>query len=109
MRQASSKKEYLLKLKLKKEDPIELPMDDQFFEDMHNKIMAAVEATEIKPQSKWSKARVFLERKTSVSKHMSKKIFKSGISGWVTSISLGLLGLAAHGQTLIEQIKITGF
>lgn len=109
MRQASSKKEYLIKLKLKKEDPVELPMDDQFFEDMHNKIMAAIDSTEIKPQTKWSKTKVFLERKAPASKQLSKKIFKSGISGWVTSISLGILGLASHGQTLIEQIKVTRF
>ena len=56
------KKEFLIKQKLKKEDPVELHMDDYFFELMHNKIMQAVDKMEIKP-SKWSKSKIFLERK----------------------------------------------
>lgn len=105
MRQASSKKEFLLKLKLRKEDPVELPMDDQFFENMHNKIMQAVDATEIKPGTKWNKATIFLERKTLVSKTFAKKIFKSGITGWVTSIGLGLIGMTSHATAYIEYLK----
>ncbi len=56
------KKEFLIKKKLKKEDPLELPMDDSFFEQMHNKIMQALEKTEIKSKAKWSKSRIFLEQ-----------------------------------------------
>jgi hypothetical protein len=105
MRQVPSKKEFLLKLKLRKEDPVELPMDDQFFENMHNKIMQAVDATEIKPHSKWNKATIFLERKTLGSKALAKKIFKSGITGWVTSIGLGLIGMTSHAAAYIEYLK----
>ena len=61
-------KEHLLKLKLKKEDPVELPMDDQFYEKMHNKIMSAIDATEVKPSSKWNKGRIFLEPKATGSR-----------------------------------------
>lgn len=109
MRQATYKKEYLLKLKLKKEDPVELPMDDQFFETLHDRIMSAVDATEIKPQSKWSKTRIFLERKAPGYRPLAKKIFRSGITGWVTSISLGLIAMATEGHAYIEHIKITRF
>ncbi|OFZ30412.1 MAG: hypothetical protein A2622_08365 [Bdellovibrionales bacterium RIFCSPHIGHO2_01_FULL_40_29] len=57
------RKEIFIKEKLKKEDPVELPMDDLFFDQLHDKIMSAVEKTEMRSQTKWSKARVFLERR----------------------------------------------
>lgn len=53
----------LIKNKLLEEDPIELPMDDLFFDKLHDKIMASVEKTEIKPLSRWAKTWVFLEKK----------------------------------------------
>lgn len=107
MKKTVVKKDYLLKLKLKKEDPVELPMDDQFFENMHDKIMQAVEVAEIKPHSKWNKATIFLERKTLASKVMAKKILKSGLTGWVTSIGLGLIGMTSHSYAFIEKLKDT--
>ncbi len=58
------KKEFLMQQLLKKEDPVELPMDDLFFEKMHNNIMQAVEKTEIKAEPKWTQAKVFLEPKS---------------------------------------------
>ena len=57
------RKELLIKQRLKKEDPVELPMEDKFFEHLHDKIMQAVNKTEIKSPVKWSKAKIFLERK----------------------------------------------
>ncbi|MFZ3230759.1 MAG: hypothetical protein WA160_11185 [Pseudobdellovibrio sp.] len=68
MRQASSNKEHLLRLKLKKEDPVELPMDDKFYEGMHSKIMQAIDAIDIKPSTKWAKAHIFLERRSTLIK-----------------------------------------
>jgi len=52
-----------IKNKLKEEDPVQLPMNDLFFEKMHDQIMARVEKTEIKPLSRWAKTWVFLEKK----------------------------------------------
>ena len=72
-----AKKEFLIKQKLKKEDPVELPMDDSFFEKMHNNIMQAVEKIEIKNQTKWSKSRIFLERKVLNLRAGSKKVMKT--------------------------------
>ena len=57
-------KDALLIKKIKTEDLVELPMDEKFFEDMHDKIMQAVEKTEMKPPSKWDKTWVFLERQS---------------------------------------------
>ncbi len=57
--------EALIKQKLKKEDPVELPMNENFYADMHNNIMLAVEKTEIKQLNRWAKTWVFLEPKTS--------------------------------------------
>lgn len=104
-----NKKEYLLKLKLKKEDPVELPMDDQFFEDLHNRIMQAVDSTEMQPLTKWSKTRIFLERKAPNYKPWAKRLMKAGITGWVASIGLGLIGMSAQSHALAEHIKITRF
>jgi hypothetical protein len=108
MRQTSSK-EYLIKLKLRKEDPVELPMDDQFFEKMHNKIMQAIDSAEIKPQSKWNKTRVFLEQRTPGFGAVSKKISKSGIISWVASVGLAVIGMSSQGYQLIEQLRISRF
>lgn len=66
------KKEFLIKQRLKKEDPVELPMDDCFFELMHNKIMQAVDKIEMKPQAKWSKSKIFLERQGLISENFKK-------------------------------------
>ena len=105
MKQISQKKDYLLKLKMKKEDPIELPMDDQFFEQMHNRIMQAVDSTEMKPRTKWNKATIFLDRKKLDVKPWAKRFLKSNITIWVTSLSLGLIGMTSQSQALIEKIK----
>ena len=90
----TSRKEALIALKLKKEDPIELPMDEMFFEKMHEQIMQAVEKTEIKQQTKWSKTKVFLETKGR--KHLpdSSKVLKSVFMMFVASLTFGLGGLS---------------
>ncbi len=51
----------LLKQTLKKEDRVVLPDTEDFYINMHNKIMHAVHQTEIKQYDKWSKPWVFLE------------------------------------------------
>ena len=58
------KKEFLMQQLLRKKDSVELPMDDLFFEKMHDNIMQAVEKMEIKTEPKWSQAKVFLEPKS---------------------------------------------
>ena len=65
MKNTNSMKEVLLIRKLKTEDPVELPMDDIFFDQLHDKIMMAVEKTEVKQVSKWQRTWVFLERSAS--------------------------------------------
>lgn len=82
MRQATCKKEHLIKMKLKKEDPVELPMNNDFYELMHNRIMQAVDSMELakplKAQTKWSQSRIFLERNQK-SSQLVKKISKTEI------------------------------
>lgn len=50
-----------LKQKMKKEDNLSVPENVDFYEKMHNKIMNAIENTEVKKLSEWSKTWVFLE------------------------------------------------
>lgn len=80
-------KEAMLVNKLKAEDAVELPMDEQFFDDLHNKIMLSVAKTEIKPVKKWEKTWVFLEKKTLNQRAKLKKAVKLAITA--TSITLG--------------------
>jgi hypothetical protein len=51
----------LLKQTLKKEDRVRIPTDEAFFEAMNNKIMMAIENSEVTPENKWEKPWVFLE------------------------------------------------
>lgn len=46
-----------LKRVLRKNDEIELPMDEAFYDRLHDKIMLAVEDIEIAPASVWQKPR----------------------------------------------------
>jgi hypothetical protein len=91
----TSRKEALIALKLKKEDPIELPMDEMFFEKMHQQIMQAVDKTEIKQQTKWSKTKVFLETKGRKYLPDNGKVLKTVFMMFVASLTLGLGGLSA--------------
>lgn len=81
--------------KLKQEDLIELPMDEKFFEDMHDKIMASIEKTEVKPLSRWAKTWVFLETKAKPHRAIARKVIKTGFVGLTLSVALGLAGLSA--------------
>ena len=84
-----------LEKKLKQEDLVELPMDEKFYEDMHNKIMASVEKTELKPLSRWAKTWVFLETKAKPHRALARKVIKTGFVGLTLSLALGLAGLSA--------------
>lgn len=81
--------------KLKQEDLIELPMDEKFFENMHDKIMASVEKTEVKPLSRWAKTWVFLETKAKPHKALARKVIKTGFVGLTFGLAFGLAGLSA--------------
>ena len=66
---------------LKTADDIELPMDDAFYDRLHDKIMAKVEDTEIKKLPAWTH---FVAR--------PKKYLKSHWKGWLGSgLSMAIL------------------
>lgn len=93
-----------LKEQLKREDPIELPMDDMFFDKLHDKIMADVAKTEVKPAvSKWAKPWVFLERQARYYRPENNRrtlhLVKMGLVG--ISLTLGL-GLATMSLKLFD-------
>jgi hypothetical protein len=101
-------KEMLVINKLKKEDPIELPMDDLFFDKMHDKIMAGVEKTEVKPLNKWTKTWVFLERKTQSHRAKARKAVKLSIAGMTLALGISLLktSLNYYEQAQLAQLDI---
>jgi hypothetical protein len=93
-----------LKQQLKKEDPIELPMDELFFDKLHDKIMAEIEHTEIRPAaSRWRKSWEFLESKATYYRPSNNvrtlHIVKMGLVG--VSLTLGL-GLASMSMKLFN-------
>ena len=91
MKKTDSMKEMLLIKKMRAEDAVELPMDDAFFDKLHNKIMSAVDKTEVKPQSKWSKTWVFLERSTVNPRSKLKKAVKLSITAFSLFVGVSLL------------------
>lgn len=102
MRKTDSMKEMILVKKIKAEDPIELPMDENFFDNLHDKIMLSVEKTEVKPVSKWTKTWVFLEQKTVNQRAKVKKVVKLSIT--VTTLAVGA-GLVNYGLDIYQQTK----
>lgn len=93
-----------LREQLKREDPIELPMDEMFFDKLHDKIMADVAKTEIKPAtSKWAKPWVFLEQQVRYYRPSNNvrtlHVVKMGVVG--ISLTLGL-GLATMSLKLFD-------
>ena len=90
MSKRNSMKEAMLINKMRKEDPVELPMDDAFFDQMHSKIMQSVAKTEVKKLSKWSKTWVFLEKKTHKPRAAMKKTAKLGIAATVLTLGANL-------------------
>ena len=95
MKKSMPKKDFIIKQTLKKEDYIELPMDDSFYEKMHDQIMQSLEKTELKSQPKWSKARVFLEQSSQRYRSTYKKAVKLAVICLVTTIAIGFVG-ASH-------------
>ena len=113
MKSANKMKETILAKKIKKEDPVELPMDEKFYENLHNQIMAAVEKTEMKPVSRWAKTWVFLEANTIRSRALGKKVIKTSFVGLALATGFSLFGLSAQmysevhqAQNLCNQTKI---
>ena len=90
MKKTDSMKEMILVRKLKAEDRIELPMDETFFDNLHNKIMLSVEKADIKPLSKWTKTWVFLERKAVVPRAKIKKVIKLGLAATTLTMAIEL-------------------
>lgn len=105
MKKTDSMKEMILLKKIKAEDPIELPMDDSFFDNLHNKIMLSVEKTEIKPVSKWTKTWVFLEQKTIVPREKLKKSIKVGITLTTLAFGVSLINAAFDYSQQLQLVK----
>ena len=105
MKKSMPKKDFIIKQTLKKEDYIELPMDDSFFEKMHDQIMQSVENTEIKSQPKWSKARVFLEQSSQRYRSAYKKVAKLAVISLVTAIAIGFVGASHRMYVALEAQK----
>lgn len=76
---------------LKSTDDVELPMDEAFYEKLHDKIMARVEETEVKKLPAWTS---FVAR--------PKKYLKSHWKGWLgTGLSMMAVGyFGLHMTTL---------
>ena len=104
--------------KLKQEDPIELPMDENFYNQLHNQIMASIEQIEVKPLSRWSKTWVFLELKRKAwppapRRAFARKVIKTGFVGLTFAVAIGLASLSAKvynevhvAQNATNQIRI---
>lgn len=83
--------------KLKQVDLVELPMEEKFFQNLHDKIMSSIEKTEVKPLSRWAKTWVFLETKAKPHRSLARKVIKTGFVGMTLALALGLAGLSAKG------------
>jgi hypothetical protein len=104
----SKMKDAILEKKIKKEDPIELPMDEKFYEDMHNQIMQSIEHTEIKPPTRLEKAWVFLETRAWRPGGLPRKIIKTGFAGLALMTGLSLVALSAQIYFNIKESKNLG-
>ena len=94
MKKTNSMKEVLLIRKMKTEDPVELPMDDLFFDQLHDKIMIGVEKTEIKKVSKRGKAWIFLESKTAKHRANARKAVKVSLAAVTVTVGLSLMNIS---------------
>lgn len=93
MKKTDAMKDMIIVKKLKAEDAVELPMDEMFFDNLHNKIMLSVEKTEVKPMSALAKTWVFLERKTHSQRSKLRKATKYGVSALTLALGVSLLNL----------------
>lgn len=91
MKKTDDMKDVILARKLKAEDRLELPMDENFFDNLHNQIMLSVEKTEVKPVNKFEKTWVFLERKTQGARARIKKVAKPSMVAVILVAGLSLL------------------
>lgn len=98
MKKTDAMKEMILVKKLKTEDPVELPMDDIFFDKLHDKIMLSVEKTEVKKLNKLSKTWVFLERKTHAHRSKVRKAAKIGMSAVLIAAGVSLMQIGLELQ-----------
>lgn len=103
MKKTDSMKEMILIKKLRAEDPIELPMDEDFFDNLHKKIMLSVDKAEVKPVSKWTKTWVFLEQKTLIPRAKAKKVVRLGIKATTLAAGVGLLNF---GLNLSKELSL---
>jgi hypothetical protein len=108
MKKTNAMKDILILKKLKAEDPVDLPMDEKFYEQLHDKIMLSVEKTEIKKMSKLAKTWVFLERKTQSPRARIKKAAKPGLAVLMMVLALSLmnnLGATGNSQLLAQDLN----
>jgi hypothetical protein len=104
MKKTNSMKEVLLVRKMRADDPVELPMDDKFFDSLHDKIMCAVEKTEIKPVSKWDKTWIFLDQKTAW-RSKARKAVKLSIAAVTMTVGVSLLSLSLNFYQQAQYVR----
>ena len=104
MKKTNSMKEVLLIRKMKADDPVELPMDDMFFDNLHDKIMCAVEKTEVKRVSKWEKTWVFLDQKTAW-RAKARKAVKVSIAAVTMTIGISMLSLSLNFYQQAQYVR----
>jgi len=104
MKTTNSMKEVLLIRKMKTEDPVELPMDDKFFDNLHDKIMCAVEKTEVKPVTKWDKTWIFLDQKTAW-RSKARKAVKLSIAAVTMTVGVSLLSLSLNFYQQAQYVR----
>lgn len=102
-----------LKKKLRQEDPVELPMDEKFYDNLHDKIMSSIQKTEVKPLGRIAKTWIFLETKAKPHRALARKVIKAGFIGATLTVALGLAGMSAKmyrdvyvAQNASNQIRI---
>ena len=85
-----------LRKNLKQAGDFELPMDEDFYEKLHNKIMAAVEETEITPLSKLTSTQQLMKR------YWRKALpYAKGVTQVIMALAL-LLGSSIKARELVQ-------
>lgn len=78
-----------MRKRLKAEDDMELPMNDEFFDRLHDKIMAEVDKTELAPPP------VFMSSRNKLRDHWRGWLYPTG----------GLMSLALMASLLVSQVS----